>query len=127
MPHNCKAWAKYADLERSVGETEVIVVAQRLLVIVQILMGEILDRSIFFTEGMVGELTPYIKITQAVRRGDVAVFHSTVSQFALRFKEDGTHTLISRLAHSVVEAGLRKLNASYSRISIMDVGVRGRN
>ena len=34
MPHNCKAWAKYADLERSVGETEVIVVTQRLLVIV---------------------------------------------------------------------------------------------
>ena len=27
MPHNCKAWAKYADLERSVGETEVIVVS----------------------------------------------------------------------------------------------------
>jgi crooked neck len=23
MPHNCKAWARYADLERSVGETEV--------------------------------------------------------------------------------------------------------
>ena len=47
MPHNCKAWAKYADLERSVGETEVIVVAQRLLVIVQLFMGEIPDRSIF--------------------------------------------------------------------------------
>ena len=73
MPHNCKAWAKYADLERSVGETEVIVVAQRLLVIVQLLMGEIPDCSIVFTEGMVSKLAPYIKITQAVRRGDLAV------------------------------------------------------
>jgi crooked neck len=23
MPHNCKAWGRYAELERSVGETEV--------------------------------------------------------------------------------------------------------
>lgn len=23
MPHNCRAWSKYADLEKSVGETEV--------------------------------------------------------------------------------------------------------
>ena len=26
-PHNCKAWEKYTNLERSVGETEVIVVS----------------------------------------------------------------------------------------------------
>ena len=30
MPHNCKAWAKYADLERSVGETEVCLIVHPL-------------------------------------------------------------------------------------------------
>lgn len=100
------------------------IAVQRLLVIVQLLMGEIPDRSVFFTQGMIGELAPYIKITQAVRRGDLAIFHSTVSQFALRFKEDGTHTLITRLAHSVVKAGLHRLNTSYSRISLLDVACR---
>lgn len=97
---------------------------QRLLVVVQLLMGEIPERNVFFTEGMVTELNPYLKITQAVRRGDLAVFKTTVAQFAARLREDGTYTLISRLAHSVVKAGLRRLNISYSRISLDDVASR---
>jgi len=97
------------------------IATQCLLVIVQLLMGEIPDRSVFFTEGMVVELTPYLKITQAVRRGDLVVFESTVLKFAPCFKKDGTYSLISRLAHSVVKAGLHRLNISYSRISLSDV------
>mmetsp|Transcript_18712 Transcript_18712/g.26363 ORF Transcript_18712/g.26363 Transcript_18712/m.26363 type:complete len:612 (+) Transcript_18712:169-2004(+) len=97
------------------------IAVQRLLVVVQLLMGEIPDRSVFFTKGMIWELAPYLKLTQAVRRGDLSIFHSTVNQFALRFREDCTHTLISRLAHSVVKAGLRRLNTSYSRISLVDI------
>uniref|UniRef100_A0A7S2WPD9 PCI domain-containing protein n=1 Tax=Eucampia antarctica TaxID=49252 RepID=A0A7S2WPD9_9STRA len=100
------------------------IAAQRLLVVVQLLMGEVPERNVFFTHKMVGELKPYRMITQAVRRGDLAVFHKTVSQFADRFKADGTYTLISRLAHSVVKAGLRKLNMSYSRISLQDIADR---
>lgn len=100
------------------------IAVQRLLIIVQLLMGEIPERSVFFTKGMVGELNPYLKITQAVRRGDLAIFHETVSSFSERLKVDGTFTLISRLAHSVVKAGLRKLNTSYSRISLVDVAKR---
>mmetsp|Transcript_5429 Transcript_5429/g.7113 ORF Transcript_5429/g.7113 Transcript_5429/m.7113 type:complete len:293 (-) Transcript_5429:154-1032(-) len=100
------------------------IAAQRLLVVVQLLMGEIPDRNVFFTEGMRVELGPYMKIAQAVRRGDLANFHSTVSSFAERLKMDGTYTLISRLAHSVVKAGLRKLKLSYSRISLDDVATR---
>lgn len=100
------------------------IAAQRLLVVVQLLMGEVPERNVFFTPSMVGELTPYRMITQAVRRGDLAVFHKTVSQFASRFQTDGTYTLISRLAHSVVKAGLRRLNMSYSRISLQDIAAR---
>jgi len=100
------------------------IAVQRLLIVVQLLMGEIPERSVFFTKDMVGELNPYLKITQAVRRGDLAIFHETVSSFSARLKLDGTFTLISRLAHSVVKAGLRKLNTSYSRISLVDIAKR---
>ena len=100
------------------------IAVQRLLVVVQLLMGEIPDRSVFFGEGMVVELKPYLEIAQAVRRGDLAVFHSTVGTHAQRLRLDGTYTLISRLAHSVVKAGLRRLKTSYSRISLDDVATR---
>ncbi|KAL7552077.1 hypothetical protein ACHAWF_015293 [Thalassiosira exigua] len=100
------------------------IATQRLLVVVQLLMGEVPDRSVFFGEGMRAELRPYLEIAQAVRRGDLAVFHETVSARAARLRADGTYTLISRLAHSVVKAGLRRLKASYSRISLDDVAKR---
>eukprot|EP00592_Proboscia_alata_P009357 CAMPEP_0194358214 /NCGR_PEP_ID=MMETSP0174-20130528/5499_1 /TAXON_ID=216777 /ORGANISM="Proboscia alata, Strain PI-D3" /LENGTH=544 /DNA_ID=CAMNT_0039128469 /DNA_START=58 /DNA_END=1692 /DNA_ORIENTATION=+ len=100
------------------------IAARRLLVVVQLLMGEIPERSVFFEKGMVAELSPYLIITQAVRRGDLSVFHATVAENAARFRNDGTFTLISRLAHSVVKAGLRRLNQAYSRISLKDVATR---
>jgi len=100
------------------------IAAQRLLIVVQLLMGEIPDRSVFFTAGMVTELSPYLAITQAVRRGDLAIFNKVVSTYASRLEQDGTYTLISRLAHAVVKAGLRKLHISYSRISLRDVADR---
>lgn len=39
-------------------------------------------------------------------------------------QKDETYTLISRLAHQVVKAGLRKLQLSYSRLSLTDVAQR---
>lgn len=100
------------------------IAAQRLLVVVQLLMGEIPERHVFSTVGMKKELSPYLAITQAVRRGDLAVFNKVVSEQASRLKADGTYTLISRLAHQVVKAGLRKLHVSYSRLSLQDVADR---
>lgn len=97
---------------------------QRLLIVVQLLMGEIPERSVFLSDGMKKALEPYLQITQAVRRGDLAVFHSTVKEHTARLQADGTHTLISRLAHSVVKAGLRRLHTSYSRISLEDIALR---
>jgi 26S proteasome regulatory subunit N3 len=100
------------------------IAAQRLMVVVQLLMGEIPDRHIFFTTGMKTELDPYLNITQAVRRGDLAVFEQVVTENAAQLKKDETFTLISRLAHQVVKAGLRKLHVSYSRLSLQDVADR---
>ena len=116
------------------------IAAQRLWIVVQLLMGEIPDRSVFYPSAssseeagssdskgatsVSAELKPYLKITQAVRRGDLKVFESTVSQYATQLHADGTFSLIARLSHSVVKAGLRKLNLSYSRISLTDVAQR---
>jgi len=100
------------------------IAAQRLLVVVQLLMGEIPDRQIFLAPSMRTKLAPYMAITQAVRRGDLSGFTADVSEHASRLQEDGTYTLISRLAHQVVKAGLRKLHISYSRISLQDVADR---
>jgi 26S proteasome regulatory subunit N3 len=97
------------------------IAAQRLSVIVQLLMGEIPERRVFFAKGMQTELSPYLAITQAVRRGDLAIFNKVVSEHAARLRQDDTYTLISRLAHQVVKAGLRKLHVSYSRLSLKDV------
>ena len=46
----------------------------KFIVIVQLLLGEIPDRSIFSQKGMVAALTPYLHICQAVRVGDLASF-----------------------------------------------------
>lgn len=37
------------------------------------------------------------------------------------FRADETYTLIQRLAHNVIKTGLRKINSSYSRISLQDL------
>ena len=100
------------------------IAAQRLLVVVQLLMGEIPERHVFFQKGLQRELQPYLSITQAVRAGDLAVFEQVVGQHTVRLQQDGTRTLISRLAHQVVKAGLRKLHVSYSRLSLQDVADR---
>jgi len=97
---------------------------QRLLIVVQLLMGEIPERHVFFTKGMKIELAPYLHITQAVRKGDLKTFTAVVSENAPQLQTDRTYTLISRLAHQVVKAGLRKLHISYSRMSLQDVADR---
>jgi len=100
------------------------IAVQRLLVVVQLLMGEIPKRHVFFTNGMKTELAPYLAITQAVRRGDLAVYSKVVSEQSSQLQVDDTYTLISRLAQQVVKAGLRKLHVSYSRLSLQDVADR---
>ncbi|CAM9435843.1 unnamed protein product, partial [Phaeothamnion confervicola] len=99
---------------------------QKLLVIVQLLLGEIPERSVFEGEGMRAALAPYLQLTQAVRLGDLRQFNSVVEQHRATFQKDQTLTLIQRLAHNVVKAGLRKVNLSYSCISLADVAAKVR-
>ncbi|KYQ93363.1 26S proteasome regulatory subunit S3 [Tieghemostelium lacteum] len=93
----------------------------KLLCIVQLLMGEIPERSIFSQKNLRASLKPYLILTQTVRVGDLVSFHKVQEQYCQLFKEDKTFSLIQRLRTSVIKAGLKKINAAYSRISFDDI------
>jgi len=97
------------------------VTVHKVAVIVQLLMGEIPERSVFRASGLKASLKPYLKLTQAVRVGDLAGFHDVVKTFGDIFRADKNYTLIQRLRHNVIKTGLRKINVSYSRIRLADV------
>merc|ERR1712113_213537 len=95
--------------------------AHKLAVIVELLMGEIPDRSTFMQKELRVALRPYYEITQVVRSGDVNAFLQTTQRHEALFKKDKTLTLINRLRYNVIKTGLRSINLSYSRISLQDI------
>mmetsp|Transcript_4129 Transcript_4129/g.6303 ORF Transcript_4129/g.6303 Transcript_4129/m.6303 type:complete len:502 (+) Transcript_4129:44-1549(+) len=97
------------------------IVCQKLIIIVQLLLGEVPERIVFNLNGMKKALFPYLCLTHAVRLGDLVRFSDTVQKYAGDFQADKTFTLIQRLAHNVIKAGLRKVNIAYSCISIADI------
>lgn len=92
-----------------------------MLIIVQLLIGEIPDRSIFRAKGLQRALKPYFSVAQSVRVGDLSVFTDLQNRYKNIFVKDRTYNLIVRLRHNVIKAGLRKISLSYSRISITDI------
>jgi len=95
--------------------------AQKLAIIVQLLMGDVPERSTFDQEDLRESLQPYLELTNAVRVGDLTAFQRVVDAHVALFQEDKTYTLILRLRHNVIKTGLRKINISYSTISLEDV------
>ncbi len=100
------------------------IIVQKLMVIVQLLMGEIPERSLFNQKEYRTALEPYLELTQAVRSGDMQAFSSVVVKSRAVFQEDQTFTLVQRLAHNVVKAGLRKISISYSRIQLSNISTK---
>ncbi|KAF9580855.1 26S proteasome non-ATPase regulatory subunit [Lunasporangiospora selenospora] len=95
--------------------------ANKLLIIVQLLMGEIPERSLFRQPVLRKALQPYFQITQAVRVGDLNKFQETLAANSNTFLADKNYTLILRLRHNVIKTGIRMISLSYSRISLRDV------
>lgn len=95
--------------------------AHKFLVVVELLMGEIPDRSIFRTPVLRKALAPYMEIVQAVRVGDLQLFQSTLQKHTSLFQTDKTLSLIVRLRHNVIKTGIRMISLSYSRISLADI------
>jgi 26S proteasome regulatory subunit N3 len=101
-----------------------VVMVQKLSVIVQLLMGDIPERSLFNQAELRVPLRPYLALTQVVRNGDLQQFNSVVEKYGSSFKADKNYTLILRLGHNVIKTGLRKISISYSRISLGDVAAK---
>ena len=97
---------------------------QKLAIIVQLLMGDIPERSVFNQPETRHLLTPYLKLTQAVRNGNMPQFNEVVDTYSAHFKQDKTFTLVKRLGHNVLKIGLRKISIAYSRISFNDIAVK---
>lgn len=98
--------------------------SMKLLVVVELLMGDIPDRSIFSQPRLERALEPYYKLVQAVRIGDLQSFRKIVQLYSSTFHRDGTYTLILRLRQNVIKTGIRMLSLSYSRISLRDICLR---
>lgn len=101
-----------------------VITVHKLAIIVQLLMGDIPERQIFNQKELRVALFPYLQLTQAVRGGDLQAFNQVVERYANVFRADKTYTLIQRLGHNVIKTGLRKINISYSRISLQDIAAK---
>jgi len=97
---------------------------QKLAVTVELLLGDIPDRSLFRDPTLRRSLAPYFQLTQAVRMGNLIRFNQVLKDHSAKFAEDGTYTLIIRLRHNVIKTGVRMINMSYSRISLSDIAVK---
>ncbi|KAI8811955.1 PCI domain-containing protein [Cladochytrium replicatum] len=93
----------------------------KLAIIVQLLMGEIPERSVFWQVTLRKSLVPYLHLTQAVKIGDLAKFQEVLATYVDTFRADKTHSLILRLRHNVIKTGIRMISISYSRISLRDI------
>ncbi|EDO33969.1 predicted protein [Nematostella vectensis] len=95
--------------------------AHKFAIVVELLLGEIPDRAIFRQPFLRKTLMPYFQLTKAVLNGDLKVFNQVVEKFKERFLEEKTYTIIIRLRHNVIKAGVRMINLSYSKISFVDI------
>ncbi|KAJ4403799.1 26S proteasome non-ATPase regulatory subunit [Didymella pomorum] len=98
--------------------------AMKLLIVVELLMGDIPDRDVFSQPRLERALEPYFRLVQAVRVGDLQGFLKVVQTHSKVFHKDQTYTLILRLRQNVIKTGIRMLSLSYSRISLRDICIR---
>lgn len=98
--------------------------ATKLLLVVELLMGDIPDRATFRQPTLEVALQPYFRLVQAVRVGNLEDFETIIADHADIFRRDGTYTLILRLRQNVIKTGIRMMSLSYSRISLRDICIR---
>jgi len=95
--------------------------AHKLLIIVELLMGDLPERALFRIPMLRHALASYLPIVQAVRVGDLSLFQATLQQHEALFLRDKTYSLILRLRHNVIKTGIRRISLAYSRISLADI------
>ncbi|THH04071.1 hypothetical protein EW146_g10272, partial [Bondarzewia mesenterica] len=75
----------------------------KLFVVVELLMGDIPERSLFRHPVLEKALSAYFDIVKAVRTGSLSEFQATLSKHAAQFEADKTYTLIVRLRQNVIK------------------------
>ncbi|KAM0805505.1 proteasome regulatory subunit C-terminal-domain-containing protein [Usnea florida] len=95
--------------------------ASKLLVVVELLMGDIPDRAIFRQSSLEHAMEPYLSLVQAVRVGKIEGFLNVVQTHNALFRRDGAYTLILRLRQNVIKTGIRMMSLSYAKISLRDI------
>lgn len=90
---------------------------QKLIIVVELLLGNIPERQIFRQAALRPSLIPYFQLTQAVRMGNLQRFGEVLENFTPKFQQDHSYTLIIRLRHNVIKTAIRSIGLSYSRIS----------
>lgn len=98
--------------------------ANKLSVVVELLMGDIPERTIFKQPEMEKPLNPYFDVASTVRVGDINQFSQVISKHSETLKQDGTFSLVLRLRQNVIKTGIRIMSLTYSRISLKDICVR---
>lgn len=98
--------------------------ATKLLLVVELLMGDIPERSTFRQPTLELALQPYFLLVQAVRIGNLGDFETIIADHGDTFRRDSTYTLILRLRQNVIKTGIRMMSLSYSRISLRDICIR---
>lgn len=81
-------------------------------------MGEIPDLTKYHK---LKKLGPYLALLKSVKKGDLKEFKTIVNNYKGVFFNDKNYSLILRLRLIVIKVGLRKINLSYSKISIKDI------
>uniref|UniRef100_U5EZB6 Probable 26S proteasome non-ATPase regulatory subunit 3 n=1 Tax=Corethrella appendiculata TaxID=1370023 RepID=U5EZB6_9DIPT len=94
---------------------------QKLVIVVELLLGDIPERQVFRQAALRRSLAPYFQLTQAVRLGNLQRFGEVLENFGDKFRLDHTFTLIIRLRHNVIKTAIRSIGLSYSRISPQDI------
>ncbi|KAG8529367.1 uncharacterized protein KY384_006003 [Bacidia gigantensis] len=98
--------------------------ASKLLVVVELLMGDIPDRALFRQANLEQAMEPYLDLVQAVRIGKMEGFLNVVQTHNAVFRRDGTYTLILRLRQNVIKTGIRMMSLSYAKISLRDICIK---
>lgn len=100
------------------------IAATKLMLVIQLLLGEIPPRSEFLQQGMKEALAPYLQLTSCVRFGNLGRFQQIVQNNTDQFEHDTTYTLILRVRQNVIKTALRRICSAYSTIGFADLCVK---
>lgn len=98
--------------------------ATKLQIIIQLLIGEIPELSIFEDPKLMKSLKPYSAVTKAVRLGDLTIFNDALVKYGKHLKKDKNYNLVLRLRQNVIKTGIRIISLSYKRISLKDICIK---